>query len=263
MVALHLFLRDEGHGGVIVGKVVRHLFDLLFDPGLVGALGRNHIAFAQVLLPCGQLRHGAAANRVQRCLDGHGVLPRVQHAVDAAHRVRVPLADAAAPERIVRAVRQDRRRIQAVQRKHARVPPAGNQRDMAALFGRRVHRVKVLRNVGVGVKRVDDVEITRKHRRHLRQVSGAAAADDDQVDLVFVLQQVGRRKDRGAGQGFDAFGRAPRKDADQLCVPGLADGALHAAPKVAVAVNCKFHYRSDLSYQFPSIIMIFSKMSTL
>ena len=93
-------------GGVVLVEIVFHRDDLALDARLVGTLGRHDVTFARVLLPGGQFGLFAAANGLERALDGHGVLARVQHAVDAANGVGMALADAAPPEGVVGAVGQ-------------------------------------------------------------------------------------------------------------------------------------------------------------
>ena len=237
VVAQHLLGRNEGDGGIVVGKIVRHLLDLALDPCLVCALSRHNVAFAQMLFAGRQRRHRACAYRVERRRDGYRVLPRIQDAVDAADRVGMALAHAAAPEGVVLALRQHSGRVQAVEGKQTRIPAGGDQRDVVAAFCRRVHRRKVGGDIGVGIERVDHVEVLRQHRRHLRQIGRAAAADNENVDLVFILCHGLRRVNGYARQCLYRRGIAPGKHTDQFGVFVLLHGAFHAASEIAVAAK--------------------------
>ena len=84
------------------------------------------------------------------------------------------------------------------------------------------------------VEAVDYVEILGKHRRQLRQVRRAAAAQDHRVDLAFTFRNRVSRKHLCAGFRNDRCRIAPRKDADKLHVGILTDGKLNAFCEVAV-----------------------------
>ena len=247
MVTVHFLLGDERHGGVILVEIVRHRNDRLLDGGLVRAVLRDDVDLPAVLLPRDELRHFTAAHGIQRLGDGHGVLPRVGNAFDAAHRIGVPLTDAAAPECVVPALGEDDGGVEPVQREHARVPAAGDQCDVTALFRGGVDIREMFRDAGVGVEAVYDIEASGERRRYLRQVGGAAAAEDQHVDLIPITVDVRRSADRRAGLRFNVCGIAAREYANQLRVGVLRDGALNAAPDVSVAVDCEFHTKSNLS----------------
>lgn len=80
VIAVELFLRNEGDRGVVVGEVVRHRDDGLFDGGRIGALLGHDEALAGVFLARGQLRVGTGAHGLQRLGHGHRVLAGVHHA---------------------------------------------------------------------------------------------------------------------------------------------------------------------------------------
>ena len=67
---------------------------------------------------------------------------------------------------------------------------------MPALFCRRIHIIKMLRDSGMGVKAVYYVEQLRILRGLLRQVGRTAAAQDHYVDLIFPLLHVSYRANR-------------------------------------------------------------------
>ena len=245
MLPRHLFGGDKGNGGIVFVEVVGHGDNGFFNGGFVRAFLCHHIDLAAMLLPCGQLRHGAAAHRFQRLGYGNGVLPRVGYALNTAHRVAVALTDAAAPEGVILSFGQNDGTVEPGEGKHARIPAAGNQRHMAAFLCGGVHVGKMLRDAGVGVKAVHHIDLLCQCRRHLRQICGASAADDKHVKLICPGVQLGGGIDRSAGQGFDKGGIAPREHAVKLRVAVLGDGALHAASDITVTIDCKFHGKSS------------------
>ena len=193
----------------------------------------------------GAVQHGlvqcAAAHGVDGSVDRHGVLPCVQNAVNAANGVGMSLTHAASPKGIAFAARQRRLTVQPHEREHARVPARGDKRDVTAFLCRLVHGGKMLRDVAMGVKAVEHVEVLCQLRCHFRQIGRAAAADNEQIDIVFVLQNVLRGKHPGARQRFDRLGVAAGEHAEKRQIAVLRDGKLHALAEIAVAVNCQFH----------------------
>ena len=153
------------------------------------------------------------------------------------------LADAASPERVIPAVRQDRARVKTVEREHARIPAAGDQREFVPRLCRGVDRREMRGNVCMRIETVDHAKVLRKLRGQLRQVRRAAAAQDHRVDLAFTFRNRVSRKHLCAGFRNDRRRIAPRKDADKLHVGILPDRRLHAASEVPVSVNRKFHIR--------------------
>ena len=150
----------------------------------------------------------------------------------------MPLADALAPEGVARAVRKHGVRIHAVEGEQARIPAAGDESRVAGLLRGLVDGGKMLRNPRVRVKAVHHVEQGRAARRLLRQIGGAAAAEDQHVETILPLRQDVRRKHRHIRRKDRHAGRiAPRKDSGQLHIAILPHGALHAASQVAIAQN--------------------------
>ena len=102
---------------------------------------------------------------------------------------------------------------------------------------------EMLRDGGVGVEAVENVEILRERGGHAGQIGGAAAADDENVDAVLIVQNVGGGIDRNAGFCRDGSRSAAGEDADKLRVRRGFYGEFHAFSEIAVAVNCDFHVR--------------------
>ena len=196
--------------------------------GAVRAVLCHDIDLTTVLLTGAQFRHGAIAHSLQCFWNGDGVLPRVQHAGDTAHRVGMSLADTPPPEGVILSFGQDHGAVEPHEREQTRGPSAGNQGHMPGFPGGSVHVREVLRDTGVGVKAVHHMEAAGKDRGHLRQVRGAAAAEDEDVDLSGVLVQGVRRVHRRAGQSMDRGGSTPGKHTGQLRIGVLRHGTLHA-----------------------------------
>ena len=104
----HLLCGDEVHFGVIIRKVVRHVFDFRLDCSAVRIFRGNDKDLSLMHLPRGELRLLALTDTRHGALHGNRVLSRIQHARNAAHRIGVALAHALAPEGIVLALRQNR-----------------------------------------------------------------------------------------------------------------------------------------------------------
>ena len=238
VVLLHLLGGDELHGGVVVGEVVGHGLDGRLNGSLVGALLGHHIAVAGVLFPGGQLGILALADPLQRFRHGNGVLPGVGHAGNPADGVGMALAHALAPEGVVLALGQNGRGIETVDGEQAGVPAQGDHGHVAALLGGGVHGGEVGRDVGMGVKAVDDVELLGQGRGHGGQVCGGAAAENQNVHLVLPAEDVVQRRHGDAG-GADGQGSrvAAGEHHSQFHVRVLGDGALHAPGQIAIANN--------------------------
>ena len=238
MVAIKLFLANEVHRDIVFVEVVRHLDDLLLHRLGICALLEHHPALAGVLLTRGQLRVAAGAHRLERGGHGDGVLARIGHAGDAAQRVGVSLGNAAAPEGVVRTLRQDAVGVQAVQREQARIPTAGDERAGAGVAGRRVDVREVRGDVGMRVERVHHVVQRRVLRRLLGQVGGAAAAQDEHVDVLVAGLKIGHGTNGHAlGGDAHACGVATRVHRRQLHVVVLANSQLNATSQVSVSQN--------------------------
>lgn len=107
MLTRQRFRVHKSHRGVVIRKVVGHLLDFALDARKVCALLRDYEYLTGMLLTGGQFRIFARADRFECFRYGYGVLTRVLDALDAAHSVRMSLADAAPPEGIVLALGQD------------------------------------------------------------------------------------------------------------------------------------------------------------
>jgi len=256
VVAVELLLRDEVYRGVVFVEVVRHRHDLALHLGGVGAFLQHHEAFAQVLLARGQLGVRARAHGLEGALDRDGVLLRVGHALDAAHGVRVALAHATAPERVVGALRQDAVAHQAVEREQARIPAARDERGLAGARRRGVHGREVGGDVRMRVEAVHDVVERRVVRRLLRQVGGAAAAEDEHVDgLIAALERCGRLHGQAFGGHLHARRVAARIHRHQLNVIVLTNGQLDALAEVPVPEDSQTHFTHAAPFDAVSFVV--------
>ena len=178
------------HSRVVVREIVRHGLDLFFYLCRIRAFLKDDEALSCVFLSCGKLRVLPISHSLKRRVHRDGVLLRILHARHSADGVGMSLTYALAPEGIVLAVRKDGVGIQSVEGEHSRIPTHGDDADMTAFLCGRVYIRVVLRDLCVSVKTVDHVEHAGKLRRLLRQVSGASAAEDENVDLILPLIRV-------------------------------------------------------------------------
>ena len=114
MIGDQLFLRNKVDGGVVIGEVVGHGFDGIFDFGCVCAVLKHNVALAGMLFARGQRRIFAGAHRGEGFIHGDGVLLGVFDAGNAADGVRMTLTDALAPEGVVVSGGQNGACVQAV-----------------------------------------------------------------------------------------------------------------------------------------------------
>ena len=149
------------------------------------------------------------------------------------------LADAAAPERVVGAIGQERVAVQTVDREQARIPTARDERRLASAASSSVDSSEMLGDVRVRVEAVDDVVPLSVMRRLLGQVSRATAADDEHADVVgLAILKFFRAAHRSAFElSLDRGGVASRENASELHVVVLRDCQLDATTKIAVPEN--------------------------
>ena len=220
---------------VIVGKIVRHGFDLFLHLFRVCAFLQHYKTLSCMFLSRCQIRIFSVSHRFQRALHRDRVLFRIFHAFHSADSVRMPLADSLSPEGIILSFRKDRVGIQSVQGKHSRIPAHGDDPDFAALLCSGIHICKMLRNPRVGVKTVDHIEHLCKLRRLLRQIRSASPAEDHHINLVFPFCRV---IDLAHRHSFCQNAHACRIPAGEHCrkfhITVLTDRALHAPSQISI-----------------------------
>ena len=145
------------------------------------------------------------------------------------------LAHALAPERVVLSFWQNRIRIHPVQREHSRIPAHGNNPYFPSFFRCSIHISKVLRDSGMGIETVYDVEQLRKLRRLLRQIRSAAAAENHHINLILPVRRL-QNPAHGCRlcQYMYILRVPPGKYCRQLHVRILPNRTFHAAPKISV-----------------------------
>src|SRR5690606_1665867 len=137
-----------------------------------------------MLLTCAQFWLGARADLFDSRLLRHCVLHSSLNARNTTNRVRMPLANALAPECISLAFRQNRFAKQTVQREQAWIPANGNQCHIPALCRCLIDCSKVLRNTRMRIKAVYRCEQASHCRPLLRQIAFGATAQNQDVYAV-------------------------------------------------------------------------------
>ena len=194
-----------------------------------------------MLLARGELWVLAGASGLDGRRNRDGVLTGINNTRDTTDGVGVALAYAAAPEGVVRAVGQRGAGIQAGEREEAWIPTAADDADGAGLTGRGVHVGKVSGDVGVRVKAVHHGEELGQLWGLLGQVGGAAAADDDDVNLIGHLGHLAPGIHGRVSCDLHACGVATGEDGNKVHVGGVSDGGLYTATKVAVSCDGNVH----------------------
>ena len=236
VVPLHLFFRNEMDGRIIIREIIGHGLDLFLDPGQVCPLFRHDKAFSGVHVAGLEDRIFTLPDLLNRRLYRNGILPGVFDPADPADRIGMSLTDAPAPEGVIGAFRQAGCRDHTVQGEHTGIPAHGNDADLPAFTGRRVNSGKMLRNPGMGIKTIDNIEHLRVFGCLDRQVRCAAAAEDHHVNLIFKGRNLRHVINADAFRAdLQCFGRPSGEDSLQLHVGILSDGALHAPAQVAIS----------------------------
>ena len=151
------------------------------------------------------------------------------------------LADASAPESIIVAVRQSRVGIESCHGKQTGIPSHGDHADVACSLCSRIDCRQVLRNVRVGVKTVDHIELACDLRRHLRQVCSAAPAEDHHVDVFCHLVHLLHRQDFRVRLDLHSIRIPSGEDCHQIHVSCLRYRRFNSSAQVTVSYDSYFH----------------------
>ena len=236
MVTLHLLSADEVHRGIILIKIVGHGLDLFLDSGKIRALLGHHKALSGVFFSGGQLRILSRAHFSKRIFHRNGVLSGIRNAFDSSDSIGMSLADALAPEGVILTAGKDRVGIQAVQGKHAGIPAAGNDPHLTALLRCFIHRREMLRDLRMGIKAVDYIEILNKFRGLHRKIRSASSAENHHIDFILHPRRFFHTADLYA---LRQNGNCPRITSGEHCckfhVRILLNGAFHALSQVSIA----------------------------
>ena len=145
--------------GIIVGKIVGHGDDFPLNGCQIRPLLCHNKALTGVLFPGSQGGIFTASDPIQCVLHRDCILLCVQNPRNSADRVRVALADALAPEGIVRTVWQDAVAQQTLQAEHTGVPADADKCHMACLFRSLIAGGKMLGDSGMGIKTVHHIKV--------------------------------------------------------------------------------------------------------
>ena len=199
VIFVQFFLTDEMHRRIVIGKIIRHGLDFLLHLGSIRTIFQHHIAFTRMLFPRGKLRIFTSTHSSQSLFHRHRVLAGIGYTLNAADCIRMPLRNAAAPERIIPAVRQNRIAVHAGQREQPRVPAHRNNTHMAIFLGGLIHICKMLRNPRMRIKAVHHVEHFGIMRRLYRQIRCTATAENHDINLIFPFFHIADIDHRHAG----------------------------------------------------------------
>ena len=187
VITFQFFFRNKMYGCIIVGKVIWHGLDLLFDTCQICAFFSNNKTFSCMFLSCCQFRIFSVSYRFQSSLYRNCILLAVFYSVNSSNCIRVPLAYAFSPESIIFSIGKNGICIHSVQREHSRIPAYRDDSHMAAFFCRFIHIFEMLRNSCMCIKAVYNIEPLCIFRCLYRKICCASAADDQNVDLVLHL----------------------------------------------------------------------------
>ena len=187
---------DKMDGGIVIGEVVGHGLDLVFNSFEICALLCDDEALAGMLFTGGKLGIRAASHSLESRLHGNGVLLGIHYPFDTANGIRMSLADALAPEGVILALGQDGGGIQAVEGEQTGIPAHGDHGNVISVPRGGIHRSIMGRNLSMIVKAIDHVEFPGKRRRHDRQIGSAAAADDQHIQFILPIGHIIHRHDR-------------------------------------------------------------------
>ena len=139
------------------------------------------------------------------------------------------LADPAAPEGVVLPLGEDGLAVDTGDGEHTGIPARRDEAEVAPLLRGGVHFGEVGGDVGVGVEAVHHAKILGQGGGQLGQVGGASAAEDEDVDLVLVVEDIRGGVHRGTRAGLDGGGITAGEDSHEIHVGVLPHGGFHAA----------------------------------
>ena len=236
VIAFQFFFGDEMNRCVIIRKVVRHGLDLILDLCLIRSLFCHNKALSGVFFAGGQLWAAAASDCLQCTFNWDCVLSGILDALDPADRIGMSLADALAPECIIFALRQACSCIETVQGEHTRIPANGDDANLSGFLCGLIDCCEMLWNLCMGIEAVHYVKPLCIFRGLDRQIRSRTAAENQNVDLVFLRLCLIYMINRYAlGQDLDRFRRTPCKYCFQFHIRILADRTLHAASQISIS----------------------------
>ena len=143
---------------VIFIKVVWHGLNLVFHVSGICPLFEYYVAFTGVLLTSGQYRMFSISYCSNGTFNRAGVLLGILYALNASNGIGMPLRYPLAPEGIVTAIGEYAIAKQSGQGEQARIPADRNHSGLSIGAGRFIHFCKMLRNVCMGIKGINDIK---------------------------------------------------------------------------------------------------------
>ena len=241
MILIEFIFVNEMHRGVIVGEVVRHRLDFVFDLSLVRTFLRNHENFTRVLLAGGKFRIRTAADSFESSIHRDRVLLCVLHTFNTANGIGMALRNALAPERVSLAIRENGIRIDTVQREKTRIPTHGNHRNLTGSLGSGIHGGKMLRNRRMRVKGINHIEELCIFRSLLRQVRCTTTAKNHHIDLILPGRSFINAQHRNAcGLNFHRRRITTCEHSHKFHVRSVLHSAFHATTEITITDNADF-----------------------
>ena len=184
MNSIKFFFRDKVYCGIVFIKIVFHSFDRFFDLFFISTFLGNYEALSGVFLTCCQFRLFSGSYLIHRFFHRNSILNTTFYTRDSSDCIRVSLAYAFTPECIGFSVWQNGFCIDTVQRKQTRIPAYRDHSQMTIFFCGCIYICKMLWNVCMGIKTVDDIKIFCQFRRLFWKVCSTSTTDDHNIDLI-------------------------------------------------------------------------------
>ena len=238
VVSFKLLLRNEGNRCVIIGKIIGHRLDFTLNFFFVCARLGNNKTFSCVLHSRGQLGVFTVSDSFESFGNGNSILPCVRNAVNSSDGVGMSLADALSPEGIAFAVGEDCIGIKMIERKQTRVPADGNNGGFARRFCGAVNIFEMLRDAGVSVETVNNIEYARNFGSLNGQVGCASAAHYHNINAVFIIFNLPCADNGSAFKNrFNLRRLSAGENGGNGHIRILTHGALNASAYISVSVN--------------------------
>ena len=159
----------------------------------------------------------------------------------------MPLTDTLAPERIILTLGKNGGGVQTIHGEQTGIPTYGDHSNVTAGGSRSIYSLIMGRDIGMGIKAVNDVEIFCKLGCHFRQIGSTAAAEDHNINLILPFFGVldGNHGNIGC-LNFHSIRTAAGKDSLKLHIRVLVDGTFHTLCQVAVAHNSNVDHSFNL-----------------
>ena len=245
MVGLKLIHRDKFNRGVVVGKVVWHSLDFIFNSCLVSAVFCHNVAVASVLFTSSESGIFAASDSFNCLVNGNCVLTGINYAFNSTDSVAMPLTHALAPEGVIATVGQNRSANHSIKREETGVPTCRNDCHCVALHSGCINCRKMLGNASVGVKAVYNIKLFSKSRGLNGKVCRRASTKNHNVDFISHALHVVYRENLGVCKySLNAIGCSARENSHKRHILVLLYSTFNATAEIAVAVYTNFNHNN-------------------